>query len=69
VITAYVLIQTKIGKTGQVARAAAEIDGVQQAQPVVCPTTSSSAPQTPSMDALGNWSCHGSRPLTVSRAP
>jgi len=53
VITAYVLIQTEVGKTGQVTRAAAEIDGVQQAQPVVCPTTSPSAPQAPSMDALG----------------
>ena len=30
-VTAYVLIQAEVGKAGQVARAAAEIDGVEQA--------------------------------------
>jgi hypothetical protein len=36
-ITAYVLIQTEVGKAGQVASAAAEIDGVEQAQPLAGP--------------------------------
>jgi DNA-binding Lrp family transcriptional regulator len=53
VITAYVLIQTEVGKSGQVARAAAEIDGVQQAQPVVGPYDVIVRAQAPSMDALG----------------
>ena len=33
-ITAYVLIQTDVGQAGQVASAAAEIDGVEQALPL-----------------------------------
>jgi hypothetical protein len=37
VVTAYVLIQAEVGTAGRVASAAAEINGVQQAQPVTGP--------------------------------
>jgi len=36
-VTAYVLIQTEVGQAGQVASAAAEVDGVQVAQPLAGP--------------------------------
>jgi DNA-binding Lrp family transcriptional regulator len=52
-ITAYVLIQTEVGEAGQVARAAAEIEGVQQAQPVVGPYDVIVRAEARSMDALG----------------
>jgi DNA-binding Lrp family transcriptional regulator len=52
-ITAYVLIQTDVGKAGQVARAAAEIDGVQQAQPLAGPYDVIVHAEAPSIDALG----------------
>jgi DNA-binding Lrp family transcriptional regulator len=52
-ITAYVLIQTNVDEAGQVARAAAEIEGVQQAQPVVGPYDVIVRAQARSMDALG----------------
>jgi hypothetical protein len=42
-VTAHVLIQTEVGKAGQVASAAAEIDGVEQALPLPDRMTSSSA--------------------------
>jgi DNA-binding Lrp family transcriptional regulator len=52
-ITAYVLIQTEVGKAGQVARAATEIDGVQQAQPLAGPYDVIVRAEAPSIDALG----------------
>jgi hypothetical protein len=67
-ITAYVLIQTEVGKAGQVAGAAAGIDGVQQAEPLAGPydviVRAELAASTPWVD----WSCPGSRPLMGSRA-
>jgi DNA-binding Lrp family transcriptional regulator len=59
VVTAYVLIQTEVGMAGQVASAAAEIDGVQQAQPVTGPYDVIVRAEERSIDALG--------PLVVSR--
>jgi DNA-binding Lrp family transcriptional regulator len=53
VVTAYVLIQTEVGMAGQVASAAAEIDGVQQAQPVTGPYDVIVRAEAPSIDALG----------------
>jgi hypothetical protein len=49
---AYVLIQTDVGKAGQVARTAAELDGVQQAQPSAGPYDVVRA-EALSIDALG----------------
>jgi DNA-binding Lrp family transcriptional regulator len=52
-ITAYVLIQTDVGKTGQVASAAAEIDGVQLAQPLAGPYDVIVRTEARNIDALG----------------
>ena len=52
-ITAYVLIQTEVGKAGQVASAAAEIDGVEQAQPLAGPYDVIVRAEARSIDALG----------------
>ena len=70
-ITAYVLIQTEVGQAGQVASAAAEVDGVEEAQPLAGPgpMTSSSAQRPAASTLWADWSCHGSRPSMVSPAP
>jgi hypothetical protein len=39
VVTAYILVQTEVGKATQVAKDITEIKGVQQAEDVVGPTT------------------------------
>jgi translation elongation factor EF-1beta len=39
VVTAYILVQTEVGKAAQVAKEIVEIEGVQQAEDVVGPTT------------------------------
>jgi DNA-binding Lrp family transcriptional regulator len=52
-ITAYVLIQTDVGKAGQVASAAAEIDGVQLAQPLAGPDDVIVRTEAHNIDALG----------------
>jgi DNA-binding Lrp family transcriptional regulator len=53
VVTAYVLIQTEVGMAGQVASAAAEINGVQQAQPVTGPYDVIVRAEARNIDALG----------------
>jgi hypothetical protein len=45
VVTAYILIQTEVGKAATVAKDIVDITGVQQAQAVTGPTTSSSGPR------------------------
>jgi len=52
-ITAYVLIQTEVGKAGQVASAAAGIDGVQQAEPLAGLYDVIVRAEARSLDALG----------------
>jgi DNA-binding Lrp family transcriptional regulator len=69
VVTAYVLIQTEVGKAGQVAGAATEINGVQHAYPLTGPYDVIVRAEARNIDALANWSCRGSRPSTGSRAP
>ena len=68
-ITAYVLIQAEVGQAGLVASAAAEIDGVQLASRWLGPMTSSCARRPVAWTLWADWSCHGSRPSMVSRAP
>jgi DNA-binding Lrp family transcriptional regulator len=53
VVSAYVLIQTEVGTAGQVATSAAEINGVQQAQPVTGPYDVIVRAEARSIDALG----------------
>ena len=52
-ITAYVLIHTDVGQAGQVASAAAEIDGVEQALPLAGPYDVIVRAEARSIDALG----------------
>ena len=52
-IIAYVLIQTEVGKAGQVASTAAEIDGVEQAQPLAGPYDVIVRAEARSIDVLG----------------
>ena len=68
-ITAYVLIQTEVGEAGLVASAAAEIDGVQQAQPLAGPYDVIVRAEARSMTPWADWSYRGSRPSMVSPAP
>jgi DNA-binding Lrp family transcriptional regulator len=53
VITAYVLIQTEVGKAGQVAGAATEINGVQHAYPLTGPYDVIVRAEARNIDALG----------------
>jgi DNA-binding Lrp family transcriptional regulator len=50
---AYVLIQTEVGKAGQVAQAIGGIDGVQRAEDVAGPYDVIARVQAPRMDELG----------------
>jgi DNA-binding Lrp family transcriptional regulator len=52
-ITAYVLVQAEVGKAGQVASAAAKIDGVEQALPLAGPYDVIVRAEARSIDALG----------------
>ena len=52
-VSAYVLIQTEVGMAGQVASSAAEINGVQQAQPLTGPYDVIVRVEARSIDALG----------------
>ena len=52
-VSAYVLIQTEVGTAGQVASSAAEINGVQQAQPLTGPYDVIVRAEARSIDALG----------------
>src|SRR4029453_17618210 len=53
VITAYVLIQTEVGKAGQVAGAPTEINGVQHAYPLTGPYDVIVRAEARNIDALG----------------
>jgi DNA-binding Lrp family transcriptional regulator len=53
VVTAYVLIQTEVGKGGQVAGAATEINGVQHAYPLTGPYDVIVRAEAGNIDALG----------------
>ena len=52
-VTAYVLIQTEVGKAGQVAGAATEINGVQHAYPLTGPYDVIVRAEAGNIDALG----------------
>jgi DNA-binding Lrp family transcriptional regulator len=52
-VAAYVLIQTEVGKAGQVARAIAEIRGVQEVEPVAGPYDVIARAEARGMDDLG----------------
>jgi DNA-binding Lrp family transcriptional regulator len=52
-LSAYVLIQTEVGKAGQVAQAIGSIGGVQRAEDVAGPYDVIARVQAPGMDELG----------------
>ena len=52
-VTAYVLIETEVGKAGQVAGAATEINGVQHAYPLTGPYDVIVRAEARNIDALG----------------
>jgi DNA-binding Lrp family transcriptional regulator len=52
-VAAYVLIQTEVGKAGQVARAIAEIKGVRGVEPLVGPYDVIARAEARGMDDLG----------------
>ena len=52
-LSAYVLIQTEVGKAGQVAQAIGGTDGVQRAEDVAGPYDVIARVQAPGMDELG----------------
>jgi DNA-binding Lrp family transcriptional regulator len=53
VVTAYILIQTEVGKAAQVARDIAEIKGVQQAEDVTGPYDVIGRVEARNLDELG----------------
>jgi DNA-binding Lrp family transcriptional regulator len=52
-LSAYVLIQTEVGKVARVAKALGEVDGVQLAEDVTGPYDVIAMIQAPSLDQLG----------------
>jgi DNA-binding Lrp family transcriptional regulator len=52
-LSAYVLIETEVGKTAQVAQAIRAIDGVQWAEAIAGPYDSIALAQAPGIDELG----------------
>jgi DNA-binding Lrp family transcriptional regulator len=52
-LSAYVLIETEVGKTAQVAQAIRAIEGVQLAETITGPYDSIARAQAPGMDELG----------------
>jgi DNA-binding Lrp family transcriptional regulator len=53
VVTAYILVQTAVGKAAQVARGIAEIEGVQQAEDVTGPYDVIVRAEARNLDELG----------------
>jgi DNA-binding Lrp family transcriptional regulator len=53
VVTAYILIQTEVGKAAQVARAIAQIEGVHRAEDVTGPYDVVVRAEAPTLDELG----------------
>jgi hypothetical protein len=68
-LSAYVLIQTEIGKLAQVARALSDLDGGQLAEDLVGPYDVIARVQAPGLDQLGGWWSPASRSWTASPAP
>ena len=52
-LSAYVLVQTKVGKVAHVAQALSDLDGVQMAEDLAGPYDVIATIQAPSLDQLG----------------
>jgi hypothetical protein len=68
-LSAYVLIETEVGKIAHVAQALSDLDGVQVAEDLVGPTTSSPGCRRPVWISWAGWWPPASRSWTASPAP
>jgi hypothetical protein len=68
-LSAYVLIETEVGKVAHVAHALHDLDGVQVAEASPAPTTSSPRSTPPVWISSVGWWPPASRPWTASPAP
>jgi hypothetical protein len=68
-LSAYVLIQTEVGKVAHVAQALSDLDGVQVAEDLAAPTTSSPGCRRPVWISWAGWWSSGSSWWTRSPAP
>jgi hypothetical protein len=68
-LSAYVLIQTEVGKVAHVAQALSDLDGVQLAEDLAGPYDVIARVQAPGLDQLGRRWSSASRSWTASPAP
>jgi DNA-binding Lrp family transcriptional regulator len=69
VVTAYILIQTEVGKAAQVAKDIVDITGVQQAQAVTGPYDVIVRAEARNIDELGKLVSYACRQWTASPGP
>jgi hypothetical protein len=69
VLSAYLLIQTELGKVAHVAQALSDLDGVQLAQDLVGPYDVIARVQAPVWVSWAGWWSPASRSSTASPAP
>jgi DNA-binding Lrp family transcriptional regulator len=69
VVTAYILIQTEVGKAAKVAKEIVKIQGVQQAEDVTGPYDVIVRADARNIDELASSWSHASRPSTASPGP
>jgi hypothetical protein len=67
-LSAYVLIQTEVGKVAHVAQALSELDGVEIAEDLAGPYDVIARIQAPGRISWAGWWSFASRPWTASRA-
>jgi hypothetical protein len=68
-LSAHVLIQTEVGKVAHVARALSDLEGVQLAEDLAAPTTSSPGCRRPVWISWAGWVSPASRSWTAPSAP
>ena len=68
-LSAYVLIQTEVGKVAHVAHALSDLDGVLLAEDITGPTTSSPGSRRPVWISWAGWWPPAPRSWTASPAP
>jgi len=64
-LSAYVLIETEVGKVAHVAQAITKLDGVQLAEDLAGPYDVSRACRRPASTSSAGWSCRTSSPWTA----
>jgi hypothetical protein len=68
-LSAYVLIPTEVGKVAHVAQALCDLDGVEVAEDITGPTTSSPGSRRPVWISSVGWWSPASKSWTASPAP